>query len=98
MTHHPLPVNQRQQRHWDRAPVKAVRDADAAALAGCCRRGLSAEDILQYMRVFREIRSREASGKDTMSLLYRFELLGDDVAVAAYIEALASLRPVDWAL
>jgi hypothetical protein len=60
--------------------------------------GYDSQKTTDFCRMFSEIRRLHLSGADTEHLLRRFtDELDDDLAVAAYHEALASTRPAGWA-
>lgn len=88
--------------HLDKARREQQRlaapDANQVARKGCFKRGLTPEQTNDYMIVFRQVRGLTVNGVDTEPMLRQFEAMPDgDLAVAAYLEAVASTRPAGWA-
>jgi hypothetical protein len=65
------------------------------AHATCDRLDLGAADRARFLSVFTRVREAELDGEDTLPLWnsYHRDPLGSDIDVAAYLEAVASLRP-----
>lgn len=96
MTRHPLKVNDRMQRTYDRPRVTVAADPYEAAKVRC-HRLTSAEDRIHFTEVFAAVRADEQAGVDTYDAYRWAEAYEDHVGIAAYIEAVASTRPAGWA-
>lgn len=90
----PKTAPRRWRRYDEREEVRAITfDANEAARRGCARRGLDQYQTNDYMALFRQVRGMVMAGVDTDSLYRSFQLMPDgDLAVAAYLEAVASAR------
>lgn len=88
----------RRRYHFDREPLaRPTLNPPEIASKRARDLGFDAKEAFLFLGTFHQIRRETFAGLDTEPLLRAFEANGDDLAVAAYHEALASTRPLDWA-
>lgn len=87
----------RARRYTYRESVKPVMNPGATARRHSERMFTSADDRNYFMFIFNLIRQQDDLGRDTDTFYRAYTADHNHVAVAAYIEALASNRPTGWA-